>query len=57
MQINFKNMFKKIIYLHINAPTKMENIWNNKMKKTNKTNFLVLIFSMIAPAICKKYFG
>lgn len=52
-----KYVFKKIIYLHINAPTKMENIWNNKMKKTNKTNFLVLIFSMIAPAICKKYFG
>lgn len=50
-------MLKKIIYLHINAPTKMENIWNNKMKKTNKTNFLVLNFSMIAPAICKKYFG
>lgn len=35
----------------MNAPTMMERIWKTRIKKAKKTSFLVLIFSMIAPAI------
>lgn len=31
----------------------MERTWKTKIKTPKKTSFLVLIFSMIAPAICK----